>query len=419
MMKLRFAQFLPAAALLAVGSLLTNLEAADWPQWRGPDRNDHSPDKGLLKSWPEGGPKRVWLNTDVGLGYAGYSIVGGKLFTLGLREDTEFLIALDANTGRELWATKVGSIYENRWGDGPRATPTVDGDRVYAMGGQGDLVCLQAADGKQVWSVSLVSEFGGEVQNWGFTESVLIDGDLVICTPGGGQSTLAALDKATGKTRWKTGKLDDNAHYSSPIVIEHHGKRQYVKLTEKKVFGVAADSGELLWQADFAGRTAVIPTPIYADGQVYVSAGYGVGCLAVKIASDSKSAEVVYENKVMKNHHGGVIKVGDYLYGYSDGPGWICQDWKTGEEVWADKSLGKGAVHYADGMLYCLDEGRGTVVLAEASPKGWQEHGRFTLEPQTTKRSPQGRIWTHPVVVNGKLYLRDQELLFCYDVKGN
>lgn len=418
MMKLRLAQLLPAAALLAAGSLLTNLEAADWPQWRGPDRNDHSPDKGLLKSWPEGGPKRVWLNTDVGLGYAGFSIVGGKLFTLGLREDTEFLIALDANTGRELWATKVGVRYENRWGDGPRATPTVDGDRVYAMGGQGDLICVQAADGKEMWSVSMTRDLGGNLQTWGYTESVLVDGDQVICTPGGPKGTLAALDKRTGKLKWQSAELTEDAQYSSPIVIEHGGKRQYVQLVMKKLFGVEAGTGKVLWQSDWSGRTAVIPTPIYADGEVYITTGYGVGSKLVKL-DGSGGATDVWENKVMKNHHGGVIKVGDYLYGYSDGPGWICQDWKTGEEVWADKSLGKGAVHYADGMLYCLDEGRGTVVLAEASPKGWQEHGRFTLDPQTTKRSPQGRIWTHPVVVNGKLYLRDQELLFCYDVKGN
>lgn len=418
-MKLLTKSLILAAAL--GGGLTLATSAADWPQWRGADRTDHSPDRGLLKKWPEGGPKRVWLNEDVGLGYSGYSIAGGKLFTMGLRDDTEFLIALDANTGKELWATKVGARYENRWGDGPRGTPTVDGTNVYALGGQGDLICVQVADGKQVWSVSLVSEFGGVVQNWGFTESVLVDGDLVICTPGGSKATLAALDKQTGKARWQTAQLDQNAHYSSPIVIEHGGKRQYVKLTEKKVFGVEATTGNVLWQAAFPGKTAVIPTPIHADGQVYVSAGYQVGCMAVKLAADNSSASEAYRNTVMKNHHGGVIKVGEHLYGHSDNPqsGWVCQDWKTGEEVWRSTELKKGAIHFADGMLYCLEEDSGTVALIEASPKGWTEHSRFKLDPQTKRRSPQGRVWTHPVVVNGKLYLRDQELLHCYDVKGS
>ena len=403
----------------ALGGLLTvTTSAADWPQWRGADRTDHSPDKGLLKKWPDGGPKRAWLNTDVGLGYSGYSIVGGKLFTMGLRDDTEFLIAVDANTGKELWTTKVGAKYENNWGDGPRATPSVDGDRVFTMGGQGDLICVQAGDGKELWTTSMTKDLGGKLQSWGYTESVLVDGDQVICTPGGSKGTLAALDKLTGKLKWQSAELTVDAQYSSPLVIEHGGKRQYVQLVMNKLFGIEAGSGKLLWQSDWSGRTAVIPTPIYHDGQVYITTGYGVGSKLVNLGADGKATDV-WENKVMKNHHGGVIKVGDHLYGYSDGPGWICQDWKTGAEVWANKSLGKGSVHFADGMLYCVDEGNGTVALAEASPKGWTEHGRFKLDPQTTKRSPQGRIWTHPVVVNGKLFLRDQELLYCYDVKGS
>ncbi len=418
-MKLLTKSLTLAAAL--VGLLTVNASAADWPQWRGADRTDHSPDKGLLKKWPEGGPKRAWLNEDVGLGYSGFSIVGGKLFTMGLRNDTEFLIAVDANTGKELWTTKVGAKYENNWGDGPRGTPTVDGDRVYALGARGDLICAEVSTGKPVWTVSLVTEFGGAIQDWGYTESVLVDGDLVVCTPGGSKAMLAALDKLTGKTKWQTEKLVERTHYSSPIVIEHGGKRQYVKLTEKKLFGVEAASGRVLWQADFPGRVAVIPTPIYADGQVYVSAGYQVGCMAVKIAPDSSSANVVFQNTVMKNHHGGVIKIGDHLYGHSDNPqsGWVCQNWKTGEEVWRNTDLGKGAVHFADGMLYCLSEEKGIVALVEASPVAWKEISRFELAPKTSKRKPQGRIWTHPVVVNGKLYLRDQELLYCYDVKGS
>ena len=405
-------------ASLFLGALtVTSGFAADWPQWRGPNRDDHSPDKGLLKKWPEGGPKRLWLFEGAGLGYAGYSIVGNQLFTLGLRGEQEFLISVDVTKGTELWSTSFGAKYPNNWGDGPRGTPTVDEGLVYAISGQGNLICSKASDGKMVWQKSLAMDLGGKLQNWGYTESPLIVGNKVICTPGGSKGTMAALDKKTGALVWQTSELTDPAQYSSPILITHAGKKQIVQLVEKKFFGIDPDKGKVLWTSDFPGRTAVIPTPVYKDGIVYVTAGYGVGSKAVKLGADG-SATTVYENKVMKNHHGGVVLVGDLLYGYSDGPGWIAQNFKTGEEVWASKALGKGAVHYADGMLYCLDEGTGTVVLAEASPKGWAEHGRFKLDPQTKQRKRDGRIWIHPVVVNGKLFLRDQELLFCFDVKG-
>ena len=410
----------PLIASLILGALtVTGSLAADWSQWRGPNRDDHSPDKGLLKKWPEGGPKRLWLFEGARLGYAGYSIVGNQLFTLGLRDNQEFLIAVDVTKGTELWATPFGAKYPNNWGDGPRGTPTVDEGLVYAISGQGNLICSKASDGKMVWQKSLATDLGGKLQNWGYTESPLIVGNKIICTPGGSKGTMAALDKKTGALIWQTSELTDQAQYSSPILITHAGKKQIVQLVEKKFFGVDPDKGKVLWKSDFPpGRVAVIPTPIYQDGLVYITAAYGAGCKAVKLEADG-SATTVYENKVMKNHHGGVVLVDGNIYGHSEGYAWVCQNFKTGEEVWASKALGKGAVHYADGMLYCIDEGTGTVVLAEASPKGWTEHGRFKLDPQTKQRKPQGRIWTHPVVINGKLFLRDQELLFCFDVKGN
>jgi outer membrane protein assembly factor BamB len=401
-------------AILAATALVTT--AADWPQWRGPDRTDISKETGLLKQWPESGPPLVWINKDVGLGYSGYAIAGGKLFTLGLRGDDELLIAVDVKTGKELWATPVGPILKNNWGDGPRATPTVDGDMVFALSGTGALLAAKAADGKEVWKVNM-RDFGGKTPGWGFCESVLVDEGKVICTPGGGQGTLLALDRATGKKVWQSEGWGDGAQYSSPIVATHNGKRQYIQLTMQNVAGVEARTGTVLWKSAWPGKTAVIPTPIYKDGQVYIASGYGVGCKLVKLGADG-SAENVWENTNMVNHHGGVILVGDKLYGYSDKGGWTCQDFKTGEVTWAARNLGKGAIHCADGMFYCLDEGSGTVALIEASDKGWNEKGRFKLTPQTERRSKSGRIWTHPVVSDGKLYLRDQELLFCFDVKA-
>jgi outer membrane protein assembly factor BamB len=410
---------------LFVGSSLIALTglSADWPQWRGPNRDDRSPDKGLLKAWPDGGPKRVWLNTNAGLGYAGYSIVGDRLFTLGLRDGHEHVLALNTADGKELWATPAGTRYPNDWGDGPRMTPTVDGGHVYAIGGQGLLVCLNAQDGKLVWQKSLVADLGGKLEYWGYSESPLIVGDVLVCTPGGTDGTMAGLNKKTGEVLWRTKELTDPTQYSSPIFVEHDGRKQAVQLVMKRFFGVNVADGKVAWSVDFPGKTAVIPTPVFHDGIVYVTSGYGVGSMAVKLEAGGKTSPVFDEtagpSKAMKNHHGGVVLVGDHIYGYSDGNGWVCQEFRTGKEVWASKSFGKGAVHYADGMLYCLDEKTGEVALVEASPKGWKQTGRFKLDPLSEKRNRQGGIWPHPVVINGHLYLRDQENLFCFDVKGS
>jgi outer membrane protein assembly factor BamB len=405
------------AAAAFAGCCLANAAEFDWPQWRGPDRSDVSKETGLLKKWPAEGPKRLWLFENAGNGYSGPAIANGKYFTIGTRDNNECVIALDANTGKELWVAKLGGELENRWGGGPRGTPTVDGDRVYALSGKGDLACINVVDGKVIWTASM-TEMGGKIPGWGYTESVLVDGDKVVCTPGGSKGAVAALNKTNGKVIWRSTDFEDDAQYASIVPGDINGQRQYIQLTMKHVVGIAAKDGKQLWSSGWPGQTAVIPTPLYRDSHVYVTAGYGAGCKLVKIEPGNK-VTTVYENKVMKNHHGGVILVGDHIYGYSDGPGWICQDFKTGNEVWAERNkLGKGAIACADGMLYCLDEAKGTLVLIEASPKGWNEHGRFTLEPQTKIRSPQGRIWTHPVISNGKLYLRDQDLIYCYDIKA-
>lgn len=405
--------------VLAFLTMATRGFAADWPQWRGADRKDHSPDKSILAPWPKEGPKQKWVYKDTGLGYAGFSIADGKLFTLGARTDkkAEHAICLDANTGKELWATALGPIYENRWGDGPRSTPTVDGSLVYVLSGTGVLACLNVADGKIVWKTDLINDLGGELQSWGYTESLLIDGDALICTPGGKDGTMAALDKKTGKVRWRSKGLTAPAQYASPIIVTGAGPKQYVQQLMGKVVGVAAEDGKLLWETDFPSRVAVIPTPIYDQGHVYITAGYGAGCQMIKLGGEEP--EVVYEERRITNHHGGVVLVDGKLYGHSDRGGWTCQDFLTGEIDWQHDGLGKGCLTWVAGHLICVDENDGTVVLAKADPKGWNEVSRFKLSPQTKQRARDGRIWVHPVVVNGNLYLRDQELLHCYDVKAD
>lgn len=401
--------------LLALCLVPQSLFSADWPQFRGPDRSYSSNETGLLKKWPEGGPKQVWLSRDAGLGYSGPAVVDGKIFIMGAKEKEEFLMCLDETSGKTLWSTSVGDYLENDWGNGPRSTPTVDGDRVYVMTGQGQVTCLSTADGSSKWSKSL-QKLGGEVPKWGYSESPLVDGDLVLCTPGGEKGTMAALNKMTGKLVWQSKDWTDGAQYASIIPAEIHGVRQYIQLTQETLVGISAKDGSVVWKTEWGGRTAVIPTPIVHDNHVYITSGYGMGCALVEIGPGQKVSDV-YRNKVMKNQHGGVVQVGNYLYGNSDAVGWVCQDLMTGEKVWAERAaLQKGAIGYADGKLYCLEENTGTVALIDASPDGWNETGRFTLSPQSEQRAAKGKIWVHPVIANGKLYLRDQELFFCFDV---
>ena len=392
--------------------------AADWPQWLGAQRDGLTSETGLLDSWPEGGPPSVWINRDVGLGYSGPTIVEGKIYLMGLRGGVEQLIALDEASGDELWSTDLGPAYTNDWGDGPRGTPTVDGERIYVLAAEGRLSCVDRSTGKVDWSIELVADLGGAIPVWGYSESPLIDGDLVLVTPGGEQGAIVALDKNMGKVVWQSSDLDDGAHYSSLVVAMLHGKKQYVQLLEKRLVGVDPSDGALLWEVPWPGRVAVIPTPIVQGNQIYVTTGYGVGCMLVEIDAEN-NAEVLYDNKVMKNHHGGVVLLGAHIFGHSDSVGWVCQDFATGERVWRERSeLGKGAIAYADGHFYCLSEDEGEVVLIAASPDSWEERGRFTLTPQTEQRKPKGKVWTHPVIANGRLYLRDQELLQAFDVSA-
>ncbi|RIK79178.1 MAG: polyvinylalcohol dehydrogenase [Planctomycetota bacterium] len=425
-------KFLPARAVLATVSAIVSMAIggqlrADWPQWRGPNRDDISAETGLLQSWPEGGPRRVWLFKNCGVGYSGPAIVKNRLYIMGARDGQELLLAIDAAKGTELWASPIGDMLENNWGDGPRGTPTVDGDFVYAIGGQGNLVCIHAADGKLAWKKSFVDDLGGKTPMWGFAESPYVHGDVVVCTPGGDQGALAGLNKKTGDILWRTNEIDSGAHYASIVAARRSYGPECVQLLPDQLIGFNPETGEVHWSEGWPGQVAVVPTPITRGDFVYATTGYGVGCKLFKIGDD-RSVNTVFENKVMKNHHGGVILVGDHLYGYSDDQGWMCQEFLTGKRLWreerdeaekeAGESLGKGAIAYAHGRLYCLGEDDGQVVLIEASPKGWKEHGRFTLAPQTTLRKPSGRIWTHPVICDGRLYLRDQDMLFCYDVSA-
>lgn len=392
--------------------------ANDWPQWNGPNRDGLSAETGLLKSWPQDGPPQIWQIQGCGKGYSGPAIVDDYLYTLGSVDGKTFALALDAATGNEIWRTELAPELTNGWGDGPRSTPTVNGNRVYVMTGQGTLAALRDSDGQVMWKKTM-AELGGSTPGWGYCESVLVDGEAVLCTPGGEAGAVAALNKETGELLWQSSEVTDRAQYVSIVKMTATAGPQYIQLLEKRLIGLSTSDGSLLWEAPWPGNTAVVPTPICHEDLVYVTSGYGAGCM-LQQCNPTGTVTEIYRNKVMKNQHGGAIRVGDFVYGYSDSTGWLCHHLQTGKQAWRERdALGKGAIGYADGMLYCLEERTGTVVLIEASPKAWNEHGRFTLAPLTEIRSPSGGIWVHPVIANGKLYLRDQELLFCYDVKSN
>ncbi len=397
---------------------LSNFQAAElneWPQWRGANRDNLSKETGLLKEWPAGGPELKWKATELGGGFSGISVTGGKIFTMGDVDGASQLMAFEEATGKKLWSTKLGAAGGGDGYPGPRGTPTVAGGCAYAIGQFGDLLCADAATGKELWRKNLVKDFGGTLPRWGYSESPLVDDGKLICSPGGQQGTIMALDAKTGDLIWRTKDLSDPPHHSSMILETVFGQKQAIQLTSASVVGVAVSDGKVLWRANRPGKTAVVPTPVYTDNQVFVTSGYGIGCNEFKISKDEKgfNAEQIYANTNMVNHHGGVILLKGYVYGFSDSKGWVCLDFKTGEIAWADKGVGKGAIAYADGNFYIRSEtGKGAVALIEASPTKYVEKGRFDQADRSDKYS-----WPHPVIVNGKLYLRDQGVLLCYDVK--
>ncbi len=396
--------------VMAVGAWL-GAWAADWPQWRGPQRDGVSQESGLLAAWPEGGPRQVWKTQGLGEGYAGLAVAQGRIYTQGQNSAQQFVLALDAATGKKLWETPSGRPFRESRGHGPRGTPTVDGDRLYAIAADGALVCLETATGKQVWRVSFTEKFGGRVPHWGYSESPLVDGGAVIVTPGGPGAAVVALDKRNGNLLWKS--EDDPAGYSSAILAPVGAVRQVIVLTGQRAVGLRANNGGLLWSYDkVSNRVANIATPIFRDGHVFLSTDYGTGCALLKLTPEGegvKAAEV-YFNKDMKNHYSSSVLSGEYLYGYSSAV-LTAMNFQTGEVLWRDRSVGKGSVTLADGHLYLLGED-GTMALARATPAGYREKSRFPLARGAYP------TWTPPVVANSRLYLREQDNLYSFDVKG-
>ncbi len=421
-------RFVPAWAItigLLLGSPLSaaELNTNDWSQWRGPQRDGISPDKGLLKSWDEAGPPLLYQTKGLGKGFSSVAVSNGKIYTMGQRDKAEKLMCLDAETGKELWAVEIGS------GDHSNCTPTVDGDLVYGVGLKGDLVCVNAADGKIVWRKNYGNDFGGKMMSgWGFSESPLIDGERLICTPGANDAIMASLDKKTGNVIWKAAQPSDigdrgkdGAAYSSVVISEACGVKQYVQLVGRGLIGVDAATGKTLWTYNrIANGTANIPTPLVQGDYIFTSTGYQTGAALLKIVktADGLKAEEQYflKSDVMQNHHGGMIILGNYLFcGHGHNKGLpLCIEWKTGKEAWRP-GRGPGgdsaAISYADGKLYFRYQD-GTMALIDADPQAYHVAGTFKIPVSA------GPSWPHPVISGGRLYLREQDTLLVYDIKA-
>jgi outer membrane protein assembly factor BamB len=406
-----------AGLLLLACPVLLPIRADDWPGWRGPDRTGVSAEKGLLAAWPQEGPKLLWSITGLGGGYASPAVVGERIFVMGSRDGDEYVQARSVRDGKPLWAVKVGKVGKNRGPNypGPRATPTVEGGRLWTLGSDGNLVCLRTEDGQLVWRKHLERDFQGARPTWAYCESPLIDGDLLICTPGGPDATMLALAKDTGEPVWKTAKEDLNVAGHASAVVAHAGKRKlYVQFIGPGVLGVDAKTGQLLffYRGNVGGASA--NTPVYHDGHVFATAG-GLGSaggdalLALVETAGGVAAREVYLRRNLMTFHGGVVRVGEYLYGTGKG-GLVCLEFRTGQVKWRHRSVGEGSLLAAGGRLY-LRGTKGQVALVEASPEGYRERGRFE-QPERTGFA----TFAHPVVANGRLYLRDDDLLFCYDI---
>ncbi len=407
MKSLRVLFFGCALMLLCVCAEAWAQTAGEWPQWRGANRDGISKETGLLKQWPENGPPLAWKTTGAGRGYSSFAIAQGRLYTMGLRGDREYVIAFDVKNGKEIWAMAHGSPFRNDRGDGPRGTPTVDGDRLYALGGSGDLSSMEAKTGKIVWTMNVLKKFGGSNIRWGISESPLIIGEKLLVNAGGPDASIVALNKKDGAVIWKS--QSDEAGYSSAIQVEAGGTTQVVFFTSSRAVGLDLKDGRLLWEYQkAANNVANAATPIARGNRIFISSDYGNGGGLVEIKAGGK-AEEVYFTKEMRNHHSSSVLIGDHLYGFSSSI-LTAMHFDTGEIAWRDRSVGKGSLVFADGHLYCLSE-NGVVGLVEATPAGYREKGRF--------RIPQDSLptWAHPVVAGGHFFLRDQDTIYAYDVR--
>jgi outer membrane protein assembly factor BamB len=407
-MRLSPHRLLAALLLLSPATLTAEPRPDGWFQFRGPTRDGHSSETGLVRSWSAEGPPELWRRP-IGPAFSGLSIVAGRVFTMDSDGEREHAICLDAKTGAELWRVPMGALFEESYGDGPRSTPTVRDGLVYALGARGRLAALRVENGDIVWQIELADAFTSPLPRWAFTTSAIVEGDLLVLEVGGtGPRAVAAFDRASGEMRWTA--VEDALAYSSPIAVDLAGRRQLVFLTKSQLFGLSP-TGELLWSTPFSPDHDITPaSPLLIEPDlVMVSASYDVGAKVVRVTSSDTgiAVDTVWEGRQMRNHFNSSVVVDGYAYGF-DTATLRCLDARTGQRRWAQRGLGKGSLIVADGMLITLS-GRGKLLLLEATPEGYNELAAHQVL--------KGRCWTQPALWQGRLYLRNHEEAVALDLR--
>lgn len=406
---------------------------ADWPQWRGPHRDGHAEDQALLQQWPNGGPGMAWEFDDAGGGYSSVAVAGGKLYTLGSDDSGCSLICVDVATGKRQWGERFSrggndDDYMHGWGGGPRSTPSVDGEQVFVLSDVGVLAAFSVEGGKPQWTRDLVQDFGGSIPKWGYSESPLVDGERVLVSPGG-SNCVVGLDRSNGKKIWGSQGMDDEAHYVSIVKSQVGGTEFYVTAFANGLVGIDAKSGDVLFREPAsANPVATIPTAIVHENMVYHTSDYGSGNQLLQLTAKDDgglATELIYANSVksMMNHHGGVVLHDGVIYGCSKtGRGvWMAQDFASGEVLWSEpaKPNASGSIAFADGRLYCYNDKEGSLDLVLPNRKGWKTVGKLIIPKQFEGKrgtNNKGAIWAHPVISDGKLFIRDQNFVFAYDI---
>lgn len=402
----------------------------DWPQWRGPHRDGHAAKQDLLDSWPAAGPKLSWQFENAGRGYSAMAIANGYLYTLGSGADDCYAICLNVQSGKQQWKTSVGPAskpgdYNHGWGGGPRSTPTVDGDQLFVTTDLGQVAALSLDSGDVQWTVDIVKKYGGDVPVWGYSESPLVDGDRVVVTPGG-SNFMVALNRSSGEMVWQSKGVSAPVQYASPIKGTIGSSTFYVTASKPGLLAFDTTTGQKVFSDDSTGnKVAVIPTPVLSGNQLYHTSDYGAGNTLLNLSPGDGgkiNVESVYHlaDKTMRNHHGGVVLVDGVIYGCTkvNGGVWMAQDLQSGQVLWQEK-VGRnksGSICYADGKLYCYNDKDGSCVLVDPSDKKWTSKGQLTLPRETQLPRDKGAIWAHPVIANQMLFIRDQDLIFAYDI---
>jgi len=407
-----------AAALVLSVSIAT---AQDWPQFHGPRRDNRSSETGLLRRWPEGGPRLIWTAGDLGHGFAGVAIVAGVIYTTGSIDGRSVITAMDLSAAK-LWQTANGPAYK-RSHPGTRSTPSVFDGKLYHLSGLGRLACLDAASGSVLWTVDLMERFKGRMTRWGISESPLVDGDKVICTPGGEEVFMVALDRNTGQTIWTCTGVGEMAGYATATIVDYAGLRQVVTMSSHSAVGIDAATGKLLWKYPHkVPYEANIDTPLYHDGCVYLFGTWGRGATKLKlnVSGSACSVEQLWHTSELDNEHGGVMLIDGYLYGQADGDHkdrhWACLDAQTGRTMWTSPDLAGRAsatLTFADGALYVLSD-RGEVALVRPDPGRFEIVSRFDLP-----KGGKGEVRARPVVCGRRLYIRHGDRLYAYDIAGS